>query len=158
MASASDALQDRPRLLSNRAREEISGWLWTSPWLLGFVLFVLGPMVASLYLSFTQYAIGAKPIWLGLDNYIRALGGRDDLFLPSMQRTIIYAFVMVPIGITLSLLAATLLNQGLKATVLYRTLFFLPSLTPVVATAVLWRWLYQPEYGTINALLWQLFG
>jgi multiple sugar transport system permease protein len=158
MASALDAPKARRRLLSNRAREEISGWLWTSPWLLGFFLFVMGPMLASLYLSCTKYAIGGRPTWIGLDNYVRAIGGQDDLFLPSMERTIIYAFVMVPIGITLSLMAATLLNQGLKATVLFRTLFFLPSLTPVVATAVLWRWLYQPEYGTINALLWQFVG
>jgi multiple sugar transport system permease protein len=158
MASASVAHRGRRRLLSNRAREEISGWLWTSPWLLGFVLFVMGPMLASLYLSFTTYAIGGRPSWIGLGNYVRAIGGQDELVIPSLSRTLIYAFVMVPIGITLSLMAATLLKQGLKAKVLFRTLFFLPSLTPVVATAVLWRWLYQPEYGTINAALWQLAG
>ena len=142
--------------LSPRAREEIAGWLWTSPWLLGFFLFVFGPMVASLYLSFTKYAIGGTPQVIGLDNFVRALSGKDDLFWPSMGRTVEYAFVMVPIGIGLSLLAATLLNQGLKGTAVFRTLFFLPSLTPVVAAAVIWRWLYQPDFGAINWLLWQL--
>lgn len=142
--------------LSPRAREEIAGWLWTSPWLLGFFLFVFGPMVASLYLSFTKYAIGGTPQVIGLDNFVRALSGKDDLFWPSMGRTVEYAFVMVPTGIGLSLLAATLLNQGLKGTAVYRTLFFLPSLTPVVAAAVIWRWLYQPDFGAINWLLWQL--
>src|SRR5260370_33921811 len=73
-----------------------------------------------------------------------------------MGRTVEYAFVMVPIGIGLSLLAAMLLNQGLKGTSVFRTLFFLPSLTPVVAAAVIWRWLYQPDFGAINWLLWQL--
>ena len=142
--------------LSLRAREEIAGWLWTSPWLIGFVLFVLGPMVISLYLSFTKYAVGSTPQFIGLDNFTRALSGKDDLFWPSMGRTIEYAFVMVPIGITLSLLAATLLNQGLKGTSIFRTLFFLPSLTPVVAAAVIWRWLYQPDFGAINWFLWEL--
>jgi multiple sugar transport system permease protein len=142
--------------LSPRAREEIAGWLWTSPWLLGFFLFVFGPMVASLYLSFTKYAIGGTPQVIGLDNFVRALSGKDDLFWPSMGRTVEYAFVMVPIGIGLSLLAATLLNQSLKGTAVFRTLFFLPSLTPVVAAAVIWRWLYQPDFGAINWLLWQL--
>jgi multiple sugar transport system permease protein len=145
----------RRRRLSLRAREEIAGWLWTSPWLLGFFLFVLGPMVASLYLSMTTYAVGGTPQFVGLANFVRALSGKDDLFWPSMGRTVEYAFVMVPIGIGLSLLAATLLNQGLKGTAVYRTLFFLPSLTPVVAAAVIWRWLYQPEFGAINWLLWE---
>jgi len=142
--------------LSLRAREELAGWLWTSPWLIGFVLFVLGPMLISLYLSFTKYAIGGTPQVIGLDNFVRALSGRDDLFWPSMGRTVEYAFVMVPIGITLSLIAATVLNQGLKGTSVFRTLFFLPSLTPVVASAVIWRWLYQPDFGAINWLLWEL--
>ena len=130
--------------------------MWTSPWLLGFLLFVLGPMLISLYLSFTKYAIGGKPQLIGLDNFVRALSGKDDLFWPSMGRTVEYAIVMVPIGITLSLLAATLLNQGLKGTSVFRTLYFLPSLTPVVASAVIWRFLYQPDFGAINWLLWEL--
>jgi multiple sugar transport system permease protein len=139
-----------------RQREEIQGWLWTSPWLLGFFLFVLGPMLASLYLSLTKYAIGGTPQFVGLNNFARALSGGDDLFWPSMGRTVEYAFVMVPIGIGLSLLAATLLNQHLRGTAIYRTLFFLPSLTPVVAAAVIWRWLYQPQFGAINWLLWEI--
>lgn len=142
--------------LSLRAREEIAGWLWTSPWLIGFLLFVLGPMLISLYLSFTKYAIGSTPQFIGVDNFVRALSGKDDLFWPSMGRTVEYAFVMVPVGISLSLLAATLLNQGLKGTSIFRTLYFLPSLTPVVASAVIWRWLYQPDFGAINWLLWEL--
>jgi multiple sugar transport system permease protein len=156
-----DAVRTNPaqahrRGLSPRAREEIAGWLWTSPWLIGFFVFFFGPMVASLYLSFTKYAIGSTPQVIGLDNFVRALSGKDDLFWPSMGRTVEYAFVMVPIGIGLSLLAATLLNQSLKGTAVFRTLFFLPSLTPIVAGAVIWRWLYQSDFGAINWLLWEL--
>jgi multiple sugar transport system permease protein len=144
------------RGLSLRQREELNGWLFALPWILGFLIFTLGPMVASLFLSFNKYAVGQAPEWLGTANYVRALSGKDDLFWPSMGRTVRYAIVMVPIGISLSLLAALALNQKLKATVLYRTFFFLPSLTPVVASAILWRWLYQPEFGAINWLLWEV--
>src|SRR5207244_7402341 len=80
----------------------------------------------------------------------------DSLFWPSLGRTLTYAGVMVPLSIGGSLLAALILNQGLKGTTVFRTLFFLPSLTPVVASAVLWRWLYQPEFGAINTFLGNL--
>ncbi len=136
-----------------RRSEEIQGWLYASPWIIGFLLFTLGPMLASLFLSFNKYTVGSTPEWLGLANFVRALSGKDDLFWPSLGRTFRYALIMVPVGISLSLLAALLLNQALKGTVIFRTLFFLPSLTPVVASAILWRWLYQPEFGAINWLL-----
>jgi multiple sugar transport system permease protein len=143
--------------LSMRQRESISGWLWASPWILGFLIFTLGPFVASLYLAFTRYSITNTPVWVGLDNFTRALSGADTLFWPSMGRTLTWAFVMVPIGIGISFLAAMLLNQRLKGTVVFRTIFFLPSLTPVVALALVWRWLYHPEFGGINYVLWELF-
>jgi multiple sugar transport system permease protein len=140
--------------LSMRTRESISGWLWASPWILGFVIFTLGPFIASFYLAFTRYSITNVPVWIGLDNFVRALSGKDDLFWSSLVRTLQWAFVMVPIGIALSFLAAMLLNQRLVGTVLLRTIFFLPSLTPVVALALVWRWLYHPEFGGINYLLY----
>ena len=136
-----------------RRREELAGVLFATPWMLGFVLFTFGPMLASLYLGFTQYSIANPPKWIGLANFVRALSGADRLFWSSLERTAAYAVVMVPLSILGSLLAALLLNQGLKLTTLFRTLFFLPSLTPIVASAVLWRWLFQPEFGAINTLL-----
>ncbi|MCC6627303.1 MAG: sugar ABC transporter permease [Chloroflexi bacterium] len=143
--------------LSMRTHEAISGWLWASPWVLGFLIFTLGPMVWSFYLAFTRYSITNTPVWVGLDNFTRALSGDDSLFWGSMQRTLTWAFVMVPIGIGLSFLVAVLLNQKLRGTVAFRTVFFLPSLTPIVALALIWRWLYHPEFGGINYLLWELF-
>ena len=147
------AAEHRKSGMSLRGREELQGWLYVLPWLLGFLIFTFGPMLASFYLSFNKYTVGGTPEWLAVSNYARAISGKDDLFWPSMGRTVRYAFVMVPIGISLSLLAALLLNQQLKLTVLFRTLFFLPSLTPVVASAIIWLWLYQPEFGAINWLL-----
>jgi multiple sugar transport system permease protein len=140
--------------MSMRTREAISGWLWASPWLLGFFIFTLGPFIASFYLAFTRYSITNTPVWVGLDNFTRALSGKDDLFWSSLTRTLQWAFVMVPISIVLSFLAAVLLNQKLKGTIIFRTIFFLPSLTPVVALALLWRWLYHAEFGGINYLLY----
>jgi multiple sugar transport system permease protein len=142
---------------ARRRREALAGVLWTSPWLLGFFLFTFGPMLASLGLSFTDFTISnLEPSIVGVDNYTRALSGTDHLFWPSLLRTLQYALVMVPLGIGGSLLAAMLLNQGLKLTTLFRTLFFLPSLTPVVASAVIWTWLYNPNWGFLNHLLSQI--
>src|SRR5687767_12504609 len=133
---------------ARRRREAIAGVLWASPWLIGFFLFTFGPMLASLGLAFTDFTISnMEPAFVGVDNFIRALSGADHLFWPSLIRTLQYALVMVPVGIGGSLLAAMLLNQGLKLTTLFRTLFFLPSLTPVVASAVIWVWLYNPNFG-----------
>lgn len=132
------------------------GWLWASPWILGLVLWTLGPMLWSLYLSFTRYNIIRAPVFVGLDNFLRALQGNDSLFWPSLTRTFTWAAVMVPLSLTGSLLAALLLNQGLRGTAILRTLFFIPSLTPAVALAVLWRWIYQPDFGGLNYVLRQV--
>jgi multiple sugar transport system permease protein len=137
-------------------REERYGWLFASPWIIGFVLFTLGPMIASLALSFTQYSIASPPQWIGVDNYRRALSGEDSLFWPSLGRTLLYALTVVPISLTGSLLLAVLLNQRLRGTTVFRTFFFMPSLVPVVASAVLWLWLFQPDFGAINGLLNQI--
>jgi multiple sugar transport system permease protein len=136
-----------------RRREALAGMLWTSPWLLGFVLFTLGPVLASLFLSFNDYTISGVPKWVGLANYAKALTGNDTLFWPSVGRTFRYALIIVPLGLSLSLMIAIALNQHLRLTPLLRTLYFLPSLTPIVAAALIWAWLYQPDFGEINWLL-----
>jgi multiple sugar transport system permease protein len=142
-------------------REAIEGYLWITPWIIGFLVFTLGPMLFSLYFSFTNYKIGDPigdpSIWAGLDNYKRAFS-EDQLFWPSLWRTIYFAMASVFLGVPLSLLAAVLLNQQLKGTALFRALFYLPSLTPVVAQAVIWGWLLQPQYGFINYMLTLLGG
>lgn len=134
-------------------REELYGWLFASPWIVGFVLFTLGPMLASFYLGFTEYSIASPPKWIGTANYEKALFGGDALFWPSLGRTFQYAITVVPLGLAGSLLIALLLNQNLRGVSIYRTLFFLPYLVPVVASAVLWQWLFQPNFGAINTLL-----
>jgi multiple sugar transport system permease protein len=143
----------RRRSLARR-REAIQGVLFASPWLLGFFLFTFGPMVASLYLAFTDFTISnLSPNMVGFANFARALSSKDNQFWPSLGRTFQYALFLVPLGLLGSLFAAMLLNQGIKLTVLFRTLFFLPSLTPVVASAVIWAWLYNADWGLLNHLL-----
>jgi multiple sugar transport system permease protein len=130
----------------------IAGYVFLSPWILGFTFFVAGPILASAYFSLTAYDVARPPRWVGMQNYVDAFTS-DDRFLPSLQLTFTYAVVSVPLALFGSLLLAILLNQRLRGTGLYRTFFFLPSLTPAVATAILWTWLLQPDVGLVNYLL-----
>lgn len=132
--------------------EALEGYLWISPWVIGFLLFALGPIIASAYLSFTQYKIAGSPIWIGLANYREAFF-IDKQFWPSLLRTGYYSIALVTLGLSGSLIAAILLNQEIKGRAFYRALYYLPSLTPVVALALLWRWLLQPQVGLVNFLL-----
>ncbi len=138
-----------------RRREAIEGILYLSPWLLGFVLFVAGPLVASIYLSFTKYNVLRPPEFIGLQNYVYAFT-RDDLFLPSIWRTFYYTLLLVPIAMIGSLFVAILLNQKLAGTSIWRTMYFLPTLTPLVAAAMLWRWMLNPDVGLVNYALGQV--
>jgi multiple sugar transport system permease protein len=138
--------------LTHARREAIEGYVCLAPWALGFLIWIAGPMLYSLYLSLTDSDVLSPPKWLGLANYERAFFV-DDLFWSSLGRTFYYALLVVPAGVAGSLLAALLLNQKLRATNVYRTLYFLPHLTPAVAAALLWVWVLQPEFGLVNYLL-----
>ena len=138
-------------------REALEGYLFISPWILGFLFFSIGPLLASFYYSLNRYSLLAEPIWLGLGNYRYAFFG-DRLFWISVKRTLLWAVTTVPLGIVGSLMAALLLNRGMKGTTVYRTCFFLPSLTPQVAATLLWVWILQPDIGVLNAVIHILFG
>lgn len=144
-----------PRLLlprwtrSLRGKEAIAGYIFLLPWLLGLALFIVGPMLTSGFLSFTRYDIVNPPDFVGLKNFIEIFS-KDRLFWPSMMLTFRYALIVVPLSLVGSLAAAMLLNQALRGTTLFRTFFFLPHLTPIVAAAVLWAWIFNPDVGPIN--------
>ncbi|MCL5942333.1 MAG: sugar ABC transporter permease [Actinobacteria bacterium] len=138
-----------------RRREAIMGFLFISPWIVGFLVFALGPMVYSLYLSLTQYAIVRDPVFIGVGNYVTAFT-KDRLFWLALEKTAYYATVAVTLGVTGSLLLALLLDQGLRGTYLLRTFFFMPSLTPVVASVLIWGWILHPQLGALNYLLRQV--
>ena len=135
-----------------RQREAIAGYLFLLPWVLGFLFFVGGPILASGYLSFTAYDVARPPRWVGLENYVNVFT-TDERFWGSLEVTFLYAIISVPLATVGSLLLALLLNQRLRGTTVYRTFFFLPSLTPAVAAAILWTWILQPDVGVLNYLL-----
>jgi len=145
-------------------REAGWGMVFVSPWVLGLIIFTVGPILASLYYSFTDYDILGSPIWIGLENYARAFNlGKiipafaqikgDRLTGLAISKTLIYAGVLVPLGTAGSLLLALLLNQELKGTYVFRTLFYIPSLVPSIASVMLWKYLMHPRVGLINSAL-----
>jgi multiple sugar transport system permease protein len=135
-----------------QAKFALWGYLFLLPWLIGLLLFILGPIVASLYFSLTTYDVVSPPKFIGLANFQEAIF-KDDLFWPSIGRTLQYSIVAVPLGLLGSLLLALLLNRQAKGIGVFRTFFFLPSLTPTAALALLWIWLFDPNFGLINEVL-----
>jgi multiple sugar transport system permease protein len=127
------------------------GMLFISPWLLGFLIFTAGPMLASLILSFCKYDLNTLK-WVGGKNY-EVLFTQDPLFWKSLGNTAIYVLFSVPIGLTGSLLIALLLNQKVKGMPFFRTAFYLPSLVPAVASALVWAWVFHPDAGILNYTL-----
>ena len=135
-----------------RRREAIEGFLYISPWIVGFLVFNFGPLLYSFYLSLTRYSIVRDPIFTGIDNYVQIFP-RDRLFWVAIERTAYYAVITVVVGLTLSLLLALLLDQKLVGTTFLRTFFYLPTLTPIVASIIIWGWIFHPQLGVLNYLL-----
>jgi multiple sugar transport system permease protein len=133
-------------------KQHLIGYAFISPWLIGFLVFIAGPFVVSIYLSFTRYEVVTAPQWLGLTNY-RNLLGDDPLFWQSLWITIKYALVAVPVGIVAGVGLALLLNLRVAGMSIYRTVFYLPAIVPVVATSVVFVWLLNPQIGLVNQLL-----
>jgi len=144
--------EPRRRWSPARRREAIQGYLYIMPWFIGFLFLIVGPVIISLYLSLTTYTIISPPVFVGFENYVKAFTN-DKLFTKSMYNTLYYVVFSVPFSITISLLLALLLDQGLRFTKVFRTLFFLPSITPIVASVLLWRWIFQPDVGVVNYML-----
>jgi multiple sugar transport system permease protein len=152
MASSTTLTKSKPGNRSGLARQRtLSFYLFIAPWLLGFVIFTAGPILAALAFSFTNYDIVTPPQFVGLGNYRRLW--QDPLFGISLYNTLYYVWFAVPLGLITSLLLAVLLNQKVRGTSLYRTLFYLPSIVPTVANSLLWLWLLNPQWGLINSIL-----
>lgn len=136
-------------------KEALEGYLFISPWLLGFLVFTLGPLVASIFISLSKWDIFSAPQFVGLENYIAMF--EDPLFKKSLWNTFYYSIFSIPLGMAGGLTLALLLNQKVKGLPIFRTIFYLPSVTSGVAVALLWKWIFNPEFGIANAIL-NFFG
>src|SRR5258706_10923704 len=122
-----------------------------SPALSGLMIFTMGPMVQSLYFSCAVYIVLQPPFWIGWSNYQHLL--KDRFFLTALGNTLIMVLVALPIHIILDLAMAFLLNTKIRGLPIYRTIFYIPSITPVVASAIVWLWIFNGQYGILNVVL-----
>ena len=136
----------------NKRHETILGWLMVSPWLIGFICFSALPMFASLIISFTEWDMLSKPEWVGFENY-KTLFFEDPLALHSLNITILFTIVSIPLNIVFGLALAMLLNTSIRGLAIFRTIFYLPAILSGVAVALMWRWIFSTEFGLLNALL-----
>jgi multiple sugar transport system permease protein len=116
------------------------------------LVFTVGPFISSIYLSFTRYDVHSSPVWIGLVNY-QELFTNDPVFWKSLWITVKYAIIAVPLGIVFGVFLAIVLNNNIKGIEVFRTLFYIPSIVPVVATSVVFMWLLNPNIGLINTVL-----
>jgi multiple sugar transport system permease protein len=137
--------------LPRQLRRDLVGYLFIAPWLVGFLVFTLGPFLASVFLSFTRYDIVSPPKWVGLGNYGMLLS--DAVFWHSLGLTLRYALVAVPLGIVAGVGLALLLSASIRGVSVFRAVFFVPSIVPMVATTVVFIWLLNPQIGLVNRLL-----
>lgn len=131
--------------------ENLWFYLFISPWIIGFLVFTAGPMLASIAISFMRWELLQPPQFIGLNNWKAMFS--DDLFWQSLKVTSIYTVFNVPVALTFAFLLALLMNVRVRGIAFFRTLYYLPSLVSGVAVAMLWMWLLNPKFGLINWLL-----
>ncbi|WP_156177839.1 carbohydrate ABC transporter permease [Bacillus sp. SA1-12] len=131
--------------------EALWGYIFIAPVVLGLTIFYIAPAVSSFYLAFTKWDGLTAPVFIGLENFITLF--QEEIFVQSMINTIVFTVISVPISIICATIIAVLLNQKIKGIVIYRTLFFIPVVTMPIAIGMVWRWLYNTEFGLINYIL-----
>lgn len=135
-------------MTTSERRNLRNGLLFIAPWAIGFCIFMLYPIISSLFFSFCDYSVLERPVWIGGENYAEM--AQDNVFWISLGRTGYYAAVALPLGMALAVGVALLLNTRVRGMAVYRTIFFLPSIVPVVAMAILWLWILNGRYGVLN--------
>lgn len=140
------------KLRSPRVKEAVTGYAFLSPWILGFLVFGLYPIVMSAYYSLSRFDVLRIPQYVGLENYSTLLLD-DPYFGISIWNTIVYTLLRIPIAIGGSLLLAILANQAIKGIKFFRTVYFLPSIITGVVLSVIWLWMFNPQIGLVNTAL-----
>jgi multiple sugar transport system permease protein len=153
MLKASQLVKRKGFSLSNQDRKNLRlGLAFISPWIIGFLIFTLYPILSSLYYSFTDYGLFGSPVWVGLQNYID-LFTKDDKFFLSLYNTVFFFLLAMPASVIVGILLAILLNSKLRGMTFFRSLFFLPTIVPAVASAAVWMWILNPQWGLLNTSL-----
>ncbi|MDO8971499.1 MAG: sugar ABC transporter permease [Saprospiraceae bacterium] len=132
-----------------RRREAIDGILMVLPWMIGFVVFLAGPMLFGVFTSLTRWDIISPPIFVGLENFQTMFSGQDELFGKSLAVTGLYTLISAPLHVVLAFILASLLNSKVPFKNFFRSAFYLPSILPVVASAILWSWVFNPDFGLL---------
>lgn len=145
------------RVHSNAAREAAWGYFFIAPWIIGFLVFSLGPILAVAYLSLTRYRIITPPELIGLGNYVRMFT-QDALYGKSLGVTAMYIGLRVPSWIIIGLLLAILINRNIPGIRWFRTALYLPTIIPLAASAVIWMWMLNPQVGFLNSWVRTNFG
>ncbi len=146
-----DAPVVKRRASSLTRRETLEFYLFISPWIIGFLVFLIYPLGSSLYYSFTRYTLGTTPVWIGLGNYLSSF--TDSAFWKSVGVTLRFALISIP-GVTVVALGlALLLSQKLRGINLFRTFYFMPSVMPSVAISLTWFYILRPDAGALAGLL-----
>lgn len=153
MTAYSSATRSKPRVSVRRRKEILLGILFASPVMLGFLIFVFLPIVVSFIMSLTNYAIVNQASFVGFENYRRLFLGQDQFFYKSLNVTFYYVLLSVPLQIIVALFLAVMLNANIRARSLFRTIFYLPTIVPVVASSLIWLWLFDPDMGIFNTAL-----
>ncbi len=133
---------------------QIAGYLFAMPAILGFLIYVITPMILSFYYSLTDFSVFKEEIsFLGFENYIKLFNGTDPFFYKSLKATLYFVILNVPVTIIFAFFLAMLLNQNIKGRALFRGIFYMPSIVPVVASCMIWQYLLNPDLGLANSIL-----
>ena len=141
-----------PFLQTRSQRDTLLGVLFVSPWLIGFLLWTLYPLIASLYYSFTRYDLLRPAVWIGPGNYIE-LFTEDATFIKVIGNTLYYVLLSAPLGVISAFLMASLLNTKIAARPFFRAIFFFPAIVPTIVVAMVWQFLLNTQFGLVNALM-----
>jgi multiple sugar transport system permease protein len=146
------AAMSKKGLSKGETRSLITGLLFVSPWLLGFLIWTLYPLVSSLFYSFTRYDLVRPAIWIGTDNF-KEIFTDDSRFWTVVYNTLYYVGISVPLGVVVAFLMASLLNTKLVLRSTFRAIFYIPSIVPAVCSAMVWLFIFNNQYGVINNVL-----
>lgn len=152
-----DEARPKSRFLSaftynKKQREAFAGYLFTLPAILGFIIWVAGPMIATVGISFTNWPVIGQAHWVGLQNYVN-LFTVDPYFIPAVKATAYFAFGSVTLRIIYTFLIALLLNLDIRGKAVFRTVYYLPVIVPAVASSMIWTWAYSVDFGLFNTIL-----